>query len=240
MNGKFRTLALVALVAVGAFTGATAAASDASLSASPATPGETSTHTATLTVGNTSTGSLNGFRLDYSNAGMNVSNVGVEDVATVGIDRDDDADGAEIDEDVSDDLGSVQHSNNGETLTLKFGGSYSLNSGDEVVVVIDTVENPSAGDYQINLDINPQSSGGEADAALSISDSSDTTETSSDDSTDSDDSDSSGDNKMESTETEADSSGDESTSTDGPGFGVALTVLALFGAALFAVRQRTE
>ena len=265
MNGTFRTLALVAVVAVGAFTGAAVAASDASLSASPATPGDSSTHTATLTVGNTSTGSLNGFTLDYSNAGMNVSNVGVEDVATVGIDRDDDADGAEIDEDVSDDLSSVQHSNNGGTLTLKFGGSYSLNSSDEVVVVVDTVENPSAGDYQVNLDINPQSSGGAADATMSITDTTETatdtetatetttdTETATETAADSDDSDATdapdtedsedteadGGNEMQSTETAADSGGEESTSTDGPGFGAALTVLALLGAAFVAVRQR--
>ena len=252
MNGTLRTLALVAVVAVGAFTGATAAASDASLSASPATAGETSTHTATLTVGNTSTGSLNGFTMDYSNAGTNVSNVGVEDVVTVGIDRDDDAAGDTVDEDVSDDLDSVQHSNNGETLTLKFGGSYSLETGDEVVVVVETVENPAAGDSQVNLDINPQSSGGEGDATLTISDAADTetttetaTETTVDDSddttdtesTDSEDTESSGGNEMQSTDSEADSD-EESTSTDGPGFGVALTVLALLGAAFVAVRQR--
>jgi PGF-CTERM protein len=255
MNGTLRTLALVAIVAVGAFSGATVAASDASLNASPATPGESSTHTATLTVGNTSTGSLNGFTMDYSNAGMNVSNVGVEDVVTVGIDRDDDASGATVDEDVSDDLGSVQHSNNGGTLTLKFGGSYSLNAGDEVVVTVETVENPSAGDYQVNLDINPQSSGGDADATLTISDSDSSstetdssadTETAADDSDTSDDSDSTdaadtesdGGNEMQSTDSDADSGGEESTSTDGPGFGAALTVLALLGAAFVAVRQR--
>lgn len=249
MNGTLRTLALVAIVAVGAFTGATVAASDASITASPATPGETATHTATLTVGNTSTGSLNGFTLDYSNAGMNVSNVGVEDVVTVGIDRGDDNSGATIDEDVSSDLSSVQHSNNGKTLTLKFGGSFSLNAGDEVVVVVETVQNPSAGDYQIPLDINPQSSGGSGEATLTISDSTATatnTETTSEtdtetaaDSTDADSTESSGGNEMQSTETDTDtSSGGESTSTNGPGFGVALTVLALLGAAFVAVRQQ--
>jgi hypothetical protein len=93
MNSKLRTLALVA---AGAFAGAAAAASNASISASPATPGETSTHTATLTTGNDSTGSINGFQVDYSGSGIDVSNVGTGDVATVGIGENDDAQGTTV------------------------------------------------------------------------------------------------------------------------------------------------
>ena len=252
MNATLRTLAVVALVVLGAFAGSAVAASDASLSASPASPGEASTHTATLTVGDDSAGSLNGFRLDYSDAGMNVSNVGVEDVVTVGIDRDDDSSGDTVDVDVSDDLDAVQHSNNGGTLTLKFGGSYSLNTSDEVVVVVENVQNPDAGDYAVTLDINPQSSGGEADATLSISEDTATstatatdTEAVTDSPTESTESteptqtttteaDDSGGNEMDATQTTSASD----TSADGPGFGVALTVLALLGAAFVAVRQR--
>ena len=227
MDATLRTLTVVALVAFGAFAGSAVAASDASLSASPATPGEASTHTATLTVGSESTGSLNGFGVDYNGTGTDISNVGVEDVVTVGIDRDDDSSGDTIDEDVSGDMESAQGSNNGETLTVQFGGSYELSEGDEIVVVFENVQNPEAGDHSVTLDINPQSSGGEAEASLSIGDaSSGSTAT---------DTDSSGDTEMDSTD--GDGSGDEST-VSGPGFGVALTVLALLGAAFVAVRRR--
>lgn len=239
MNGTLRTLALVALVAVGAFAGASAAASNGSLTASPSTPGETATHTATLTVGNDSTGSLNGFQIDYSEAGIDVSNVGNEDIATVGIDEGDDADGATVDQDVSDDLDTVTQSNNGETLTLGLGGSYDLAAGDEVVVAIEGVENPSAGDHQVSLDINPQSSGGEGSATLTITDSSSAeTATPTADSTDAENG---GENALDDTDEtdseDTENSDDDSTTTSGPGFGAGLTVLALLGAAFVAMRR---
>lgn len=234
MNSKLRTLALVALVAVGAFAGTAVAASNASISASPTSPGETSTHTATLTTGNDSTGSLNGFQVDYSESGVDVSNVGIEDVTTVGIDEGDDADGKTVDTTVSDDLDSVSSSNNGETVTFQFGGSYSLDAGDEIVVVFENVTNADAGEYEVPLDINPQSSGGEGTATLTLGDNDrSSTETATeepmDDSTDStDSSDSEDEQAVEDT---------ESTDASGPGFGVALTVLALLGAAFVATRR---
>jgi len=267
MSTKLRTLALVALVAMGAFVGATAAASNGSITASPTSPGETSTHTATLTTGNDSTGSLNGFQVDYSEAGVDVSNVGAEDVVAVGIDEGDDSDGKTVDQNVSDDLSSISSSNNGETLTFTFGGSYELSAGDEVVVVYENATNPSAGDYQITLDINPQSSGGEGTATLTVGDNDrDGTETATvtateepttesteepteeptaeptDESTETaadstDSTDSDGGNEMD--ETAADDSTDaEETSTSGPGFGAGLTVLALLGAAFVATRRQ--
>lgn len=242
------TVALVALsvATVGAVGAATATASNGSLSTSPAAPGETATHTATVTVVNESTGSWNGLAVDYADADADVSEVGTEDVATVGIDRDDDASGATVDVNVSDDLSSVQTSNNGETLTVQFGGSYQLDAGDEVVVAFEDVQNPSeTGDYSVPLDVNPQSSGGETSATLAIDGDSDGT-TADDETTD-------GDTETETeTETDGDESGDagdgESGGEDGdsggdssgssvPGFGVGLTLAAVIGAALLAVRE---
>jgi PGF-CTERM protein len=163
------TLLISAVVLASAFTGSAAAASNASIDASPAAPGETATHTTTITVGNTSTGSLNGYRVNYQDTGADVSNVGVEDVVAVGIDRDDDADGTTTDVNVSDDLSGVSSSNNGGTLSVSFGGSYSLNEGDEIVVVYENVTNPGeAGTYDVGIDINFQSSGGEATASLEV------------------------------------------------------------------------
>ncbi|MFB6221530.1 MAG: PGF-CTERM sorting domain-containing protein [Halolamina sp.] len=217
-------MVLVTLVAVGAVAGAAAAAANGSVSASPATPGETATHTITVTVGSSTTGSLNGLAIDYSGTGTDISNVGVENVRTVGIDRGDDTDGDSIDQDVSDDMESAQGSNDGETLTLQFGGSHDLNEGDEIVVVVEEVQNPEAGDYTVDLDINPQSTGGEASATLSI-----------------------GDTASGSTATDSDSAGDTNTDSagsdggsevSGPGFGAGLTVLALLGGAFVATRRR--
>lgn len=233
MYDNLRTILLVALVGIGAVAAPVAAASAGSITASPATAGATSTHTVTVTVGSASTGSLNGLQVDYSGTGTDISNVGVENVLTVGIDRDDDAAGATIDQDVSNDLESAQGSNNGQTLSFQFGGSYDLNEGDEIVVVFEEVQNPDAGDYQIPLDINPQSSGGETEATLSIG-------SGSGDSTATDSSASDGSTATESggasVEGDAEASGDASVSA--PGFGAGLTVLALLGAAFVAVRRR--
>ena len=128
------------------------------------------TYQVTITVGSQSS-SMNGLEIDLSNANSNVSDVGTEDVLTAGIDRDDDGSGTTIDESITDDLSGVDTSGGGEILTLTFGGSYSLYEGDEIVVVFDDVQNPaSAGTYDVPLDINPQSSGGEATGTLQITD----------------------------------------------------------------------
>lgn len=232
MNTKIRTLALVALVAVGAVSGVAAAASDGSLKASPTSPGETSTHTATLTAGNDSAGSLNGFEVDYSDTGVDVSNVGSEDIVAVGIDEDDDSDGKTIDKNVSDDLSSVDSSNNGETVTFGFGGSYDLDAGDEVVVVFENVQNADAGEYEVSLDINPQSSGGEGTATLTLGDNDrSSTETATEGAADDTETEASGDDGN-------DADGGDETEASGPGFGAALTVLALLGAVFVATRRQ--
>lgn len=170
-----RTSALLAaLLAVGMLTGAVVAATSGSITADPNTPDATATHTVTATIdGGAAGSSWTGFQVTYEQT--DVSNVGQNDIAKIGIDRGDDAAGDTIDVDVSSDLGSVSASSNGHTLTIGLGGNYNLGEGDEVVVVYDDVRNPSAGTYTVGLDVNHQSSGGETSATLSIE--SDTTTT---------------------------------------------------------------
>ncbi|MFC5366674.1 PGF-CTERM sorting domain-containing protein [Salinirubrum litoreum] len=226
-----RTLFLVVIVVAGAFTGGAVAASDGSVEAEPSTPGETAQHVVSVTVGDDSAGSLTGLEVDYSGSGIDLNNVSQSDIVKIGIDRDDDADGRETDENANDDLDSVSASNDGETLTIDTGGSYSIESGDEIVVVIDGLTNPSAGEYDVTIDINPQSSGGETTATLTIGasdgDDDDGTATDSDDdSMDGDDS-AGGD----------DENGDGETTTSTPGFGVTVALVALIGTALFVARR---
>lgn len=160
--------ALLALTVVaGGFTGAAAAASAGSIQANPPTPNATSTHSVTTTVGTAATGSWGGFAVGYPSG--DASNVSLTDVKKIGIDRGADSAGTAIDVNVSDDLNSVSASNNGKTLTFDLGGSYSIKAGDELVVVYGNVTNPaSSGQYNVSLDINHQSSGGESTATLTI------------------------------------------------------------------------
>ncbi|QSX00112.1 hypothetical protein [Haloterrigena alkaliphila] len=117
---------------------------------SPSEPGATATYTTTLTVGSDNAGdSLNDIVADFQGTGADVSNVGDGDVAV-----------RRNGEDVTDDLDEVSASNDGATLTLGFGGSYSLEEGDEIEVVLEDVQNPEdAGDYEATYTLNSQSAG---------------------------------------------------------------------------------
>jgi len=244
--------ALLALVVVGGATGLAAAAGTATISADPATPGSTSTHTVTETVGsNVASASWTGYSVDYSDSGADLSDVTTADVQTIGIDRGNDGSGATIDVNVSDDLDGVSASNGGQTLTLDLGGAYSLNESDQVVVVYGNATNPdSTGDYNVSVDINPQSSGGEATATLSVSDADTTTSSTSETSSATSSSTTSSSTTMSSSTTSSSSTtmsssssssttSSESSSTSSgssPGFGVGVSIVALAGAALLARR----
>ncbi|MCD2199216.1 hypothetical protein LPA44_04785 [Halobacterium sp. KA-4] len=233
MNANRLAVALVTLAVVtGATAGVASAATDGSLVPDPKGPGETSTHLVTATAGADTAGSWNGFEVDYSESGADASNVDQNDVAKIGIDRGDDASGDTIDVNVSDDVDSVGASSNGEVLTIGLGGSYDVDEGDEVVVVYEDVQHPEeAGSYVTPLDINPQSSGGETTATLTVgSGTSDDTPTTEGD-------------EQTPASTTGDSDGTTAVDTTDdsnanlPGFGIAVAALAIAGAALLAYRD---
>ncbi|MGZ0748500.1 PGF-pre-PGF domain-containing protein [Haloparvum sp. AD34] len=147
---------------------------NASVTASPTDPNTTATHTATGTVGSNSDGdSLNGFTVDYTAGSQptDVSNVGQDDVKRVGLDTDGDG---EIETNVSDDLSEVSVSNDGHTVTFGFGGSYSLAKGDRIVVEYANAGNPDAeGTFDVDVVINPQSTGDAYTTGLTVENTSD-------------------------------------------------------------------
>lgn len=164
------SLLLVTAVVVAVFSTPGVAAT-ASITADPNDPDVTSTHSVVSVVGSDAdSASLNGLKVDYQSTGQNhdVSDVGTSDIVKVGIDRGGNDSGTTIDVNVNDDLSSVEHSNNGETLKIGFGGSYSLQEGDEIVAVYDDAQNPSAGDYTIEFSVNPQSAQSISSGTLSI------------------------------------------------------------------------
>ncbi|WP_430504510.1 hypothetical protein [Haloparvum sp. PAK95] len=162
----FAVVLLVATVA-GPAVLPVAATQDATVSADPNTPGNTSTHTATLTPDSDESGSsLNGIKMDYSVSSnpADVSNVDQSDVVRAVILHDDGTSTS-----VLDDLSGVKASNNGETVKFSFGGSYNLESGDSVLIEYEDVQNPdSAGNYTVEGDLNPQSVERPAEATLTI------------------------------------------------------------------------
>lgn len=235
---------LAVLVVASAFAGGALATSHATIAADPATPAETSTHTVTVTVPEEVEGSWNGLEVDYGDSGADVSDVDEGDVVTVGIDRGGDAEGATVDENVSDDLSNVDAINNGQTLQVGFGGSYDLAAGDEVVLVFEDAVNPATADqYEIDLEVNYQSSGGEATATLTIE------ENETDDATATDDGDESATDGESTNGDAADATDGTTEASDGdaqddsaesaPGFGIVVAALALVGTGLLASRRRS-
>ena len=155
---KVRSLFLTALMVVSVFGGtvafagtAAAAANVDSITADPATVGDTSTHTVKgiAPSSNEDSSSLNGIVIDYSvgSAPASVNNVGSGDVTVL-----------KNGTDITSDVDGVSASNNGETLTISLGGNTQLQTGDNVTVVAQNVENPgSSGDFDVDVDLNPQS-----------------------------------------------------------------------------------
>ncbi len=230
----------MAVFGTAAFAGSAAAASNGSISADPADPGATSTHTVTLTAGSATAGSWNGLEIDYSGADatFDASNVEMENLELIRIDRADDQPGTNGDVDVREDVSSITTSNNGETLRVALGGSFELNAGDEVLLVVDNVVNADAGgQYEVGLDINPQSSGGEGTAMLTIGDAAneDSTTAAEDSTTAADD-----ESTTEDTESTTAAEDNESTTSESggtPGFGVGAALAALLAAGALLARR---
>ncbi|WP_252698904.1 hypothetical protein [Natronosalvus vescus] len=122
---------------------------DADLTVDPDEPGETATYCFSLTVGDDADGnSLNEIVADFCGTGVDVSNVEDDDVS------------AELNgDDVTNDLDEVSDSNNGQTLTLTFGGNYDLEQGDSIDVCLDNVQNPEMpGLYPARFTLNDEES----------------------------------------------------------------------------------
>jgi hypothetical protein len=170
MIAPHRTLRVGIVVAVVALTlsGVSVAAQSGSLEAEPMESGASATHTLTVTVDDRSAGQWTGLSVDYSESGANPGQITAAAVPTIGIDRDDDARGDEIDVDAADSLTGVSAESRGE-LTFELDGSHSIEAGDEIVVRYIGVYNPASdGDYQAPIDVNPSVAGGETEARLMI------------------------------------------------------------------------
>lgn len=159
---KMRALILAALM-IGsvfggtvAFSGGVAAAGNGNVVASPSTAGNTADleYSATLDQDR----SVQQIQLDFTPASDfdgGFSGASLNEVRVNGVDT-----------------GSpsiAQRSNGGATITVQFSSSQPLNAGDTVTVDLNGFQNPSTnGDYLSTYDFNPQSSGGQTQAILTI------------------------------------------------------------------------
>lgn len=117
----------------------------ATIEASPGTAGETATHLVTLEVAEGDE-EFEYFRVDYGaeEAMTEISNVSPEDVKRFGVDRDGDG---EIEESFLVGDWEVSHGGSGHTLRLRNQDwEGTLNEGDEIILEVDDVKNPEAGE----------------------------------------------------------------------------------------------
>lgn len=169
---RIRAAALAATVALAALTGGTLATTAdlgdvARIDATPSDPNEAeSTHAVVVPLG-TEAGSINrtfdDVVVDYTvgKPTADVSNVGAGTVERIGVDRDGDDPGTQID--VAASIASVSGKKDGAAVRITTKGNVTLEPHDEVVVVIRPVQNPqNAGTAQVEVTINSQ---GAADTA---------------------------------------------------------------------------
>ena len=241
----------------------------ARVSASPATPGSTSTHTVTEVVGNGTNGSAwTDIEITYRDTSGVLSHVDRSSIEKIGIDRGNDAPGTKTDVNVESDVTNVSAEDGGTTLDVELEGAPNLEPGDQLVLVYSDVVNPRyPGLYTVSVDANERkihatseaanplhansmATGIHAFAALhlrtarnrtrrnaSALENGTVTETSSGGAS-SGGASSGGDSSGRVSSGGASSGGASSGGESGPGFGVAVAVVGLAGAAFLSSRRR--
>ena len=143
---------------------------DEIIDSAPPNPGVTATHhvavaTSSNEVGNSLSNVVVNYHADGSFDGS-IQNVDQGDVKQVGFDVDGDGD---IEISTMDDLKSVTATNVGETLQLDFGGNYGIKDDYTVVVVFADADNPSStGEYDVEVDLNTQSTANPRTGTLTL------------------------------------------------------------------------
>lgn len=157
----FVALLTVALVGSALTTGVSAAG-DLTVDPTPSGPNEAeSTHALTVTVNADDAvvgAPMDDVFVDYSQAQptADVSNVGVGQIERVGIDRNDDDPGTQIDVS-ADRITEVSGARDGAAVRIGLAGNHTIEAGDEVVVVLQNVQNPqNAGTASVELMVNTQ------------------------------------------------------------------------------------
>ena len=160
---QFGPLVLVAALVMAVALGSVVAQQTQTVSVDPTPSGPNeaeSTHAITFSVGDTAVvdTAWEDIRIDYSvdAPSADVSNVGASSIERVGIDRDDDAPGSQVDV-RAETISEVSGQADGNALLVSLGGSLTLRQGDELVVVIRPVQNPqNAGTADVELTVNTQ------------------------------------------------------------------------------------
>lgn len=219
----------------GTATNATAAngtAGNASIVATPAAAGASANYTVTIPVDEGSAGNLSAVSVDYTGSNATVS-LGPSMVTAANVSG----------ENVSGNVTSAGLGAAGESALISFDGTRTVEAGDTVTLTFGGITNPTeAGEYEVGMDVNPENGSGATNATLSITEATETTGTAATATTGGETA--AGSETTAGDETAAGTDGGagtnasgQGTEAGGPGFGIAVAVVALLGAALLATRR---
>ena len=213
-------------------TAANGTAGNASITATPAAAGASANYTVTIPVDEGSAGNLSAVSVDYTGSNATVS-LGPSMVTAANVSG----------ENVSGNVTSAGLGAAGESALISFDGTRTVEAGDTVTLTFGGITNPTeAGEYEVGMDVNPENGSGATNATLSITEATETTGTAATATTGGETA--AGSETTAGGETAAGTDGgagtnasEQGTEAGGPGFGIAVAVVALLGAALLATRR---
>ena len=158
----------VFLVVLAGIAGATTVATQSTtpsvmVESSPTDPNAKATHAVVFTPVESTGETFNDIRVNYSvdEPAADVSNVNNNTIERIGIDRDGDDNGTQID--VAANVTEVSDRKNGTAVLIQTNDNLSINSSDQIVVVLRPVQNPqNNGTAEVEATVNTQSTAPES------------------------------------------------------------------------------
>jgi hypothetical protein len=169
IDSEYVAAGAVFLVVLAGLAGATTAATQdgatpsVTIESSPTDPNAKATHAVVFTPVESTEETFDDIRVDYSvdEPAADVSNVNNNTIERIGIDRDGDDNGTQIDDAAN--ATEVTDTANGESVLIQTNSQLTIDVGDEIVVVLRPVQNPqNGGTVNVTTTVNTQSTAPES------------------------------------------------------------------------------
>jgi len=177
IDSEYVAVGAVFLVVLAGIAGATTAATQndatpsVTIESSPTDLNVDATHAVVFTPVESTGETFNDIQVNYSvdEPPADVSNVGNDTIERIGIDRNGDDAGTQINDATT--ATEVTGENDGEAVLIQTNGNLTINSGDEIVVVLRPVQNPpNSGTANVTATVNTQNTQPESATAESATD----------------------------------------------------------------------
>ena len=169
IDSEYVAVGAVFLVLLAGIAGATTVATQdgatpsVTIESSPTDPNAKATHAVVFTPVESTEETFDDIRVDYSvdEPAADVSNVNNNTIERIGIDREGDDNGTQIDDAAN--ATEVTDTANGEAVLIQTNSQLTINPDDEIVVVLRPVQNPqNGGTVNVTTTVNTQSTAAES------------------------------------------------------------------------------